>query len=417
MSGKNQPNGGRRALLRALGTWGVGAAALGSTGLNSWAKPQPTSTEIDLPFSNGHRPLVAFPQKRPLILLTSRPPQLETPFSVFNEGIFTPNDAFFVRYHWSEIPTTVDLQTYRLNVGGHVEKPLSLSLDELKALGPPVEIAAVHQCSGNGRGKMVPRVNGGQVSNGLMGNALWAGIPLKTVLDAAGVQAGALQVSFDGLDHPPLPQSPDFIKALDIDHARDGEVMLAWSMNGQDLPMLNGYPLRLVIPGYYGTYWVKHLSNIEVLDHPFKGFWMDKAYRLPEDACHCTLPGEHARATVPITRFNVRSFITSMSDGERLHTGRQYHVRGITFDGGYGISDVAFSADGGQTWREAVLGRDYGRYAFREWHASFRPEKRGTYVLKAKATNRIGETQPVEALWNPGGYMYNAIETVRVVAG
>ncbi len=405
----------RRQWLQTLGRWGLGATALGGLPGTLWADEAPPM--VELPFANGQRPLVAYPQKRPLILLTSRPPQLETPFSVFNESLYTPNDAFFVRYHWSEVPTHVDLQTYRLQVGGHVKTPLSLSLEKLQALGTAVELPAVHQCSGNSRGKMMPRVNGGQAYSGLMGNARWEGLPLKTLLEAAGVKAGAVQVSFDGLDHPPLQQSPDFVKALDIDHALDGEVMVAWRMNGAALPLLNGYPLRLVVPGYYGTYWVKHLSSIQVLEKPFEGFWMEHAYRVPEDACHCLSPDDTAKTSVPIARFDVRSFITSLADGDRIQKGRTYTVRGIAFDGGYGITEVAFSADGGQRWQDATLGRDVGRYAFREWTVPFRAEHSGEYRLLVRAVNRIGQTQPQQALWNPGGYMYNATEHVRVVAG
>ena len=177
-------------------------------------------------------------------MLTSRPPQLETPFAVFNEGLLTPNDAFFVRYHWSGLPLSIDPATYRLRVTGKVDNTLELSLDALRRIAPPVEIVAVNQCSGNSRGHFTPRVNGGQLSNGAMGNARWTGVPLKAVLDKAGVQRGAVQVSFNGLDQPPLGDGPDFVKALDIDHARDGEVMLAWQMNGAEPAV----PQRLSAP-------------------------------------------------------------------------------------------------------------------------------------------------------------------------
>ena len=153
-----------------------------------------------------------------------------------------------------------------------------------------------------GRGFFNPRVAGGQLGNGAMGNARWKGVPLKPILDTAGVQEGARQVTFNGLDGPAVEATPDFIKALDIDHARDGEVMVAYAMNGADLPVLNGYPLRLVVPGYYGTYWVKHLSAIEVIDQPFEGFWMTTAYRIPDNDCACVEPGTKPAATRPIGR-------------------------------------------------------------------------------------------------------------------
>ena len=335
---------------------------------------------------------------------------------MFNDGPLTPNDAFFVRYHWSGIPTSVDAQSYRLRVSGTVNRPLELSLGELKQLAEPLEFVAVNQCSGNSRGYFTPRANGGQLSNGAMGNARWTGIPLKKVLEKAGVPAGAAQVTFGGLDRPPLEASPGFVKALPIEHALDGEVMLAWAMNGEDLPMLNGYPLRLVVPGYYGTYWVKHLSDINVLSQAYDGFWMSRAYRIPDNACACVEPGATPAATIPINRFNVRSFITSLSEGATVPVGRSTPVRGIAFDGGHGIAEVALSADGGRSWSDARLGRDLGKYSFRTWTAPFKPATRGLYSLKVRAANRIGETQPMKATWNPAGYMRNVVETLNVSA-
>lgn len=371
---------------------------------------------ITMPFANGQRRLVKFPQKRPLILLTSRPPQLETPFSVFNEGILTPNDAFFVRYHLSQIPTEIDTDTFRVEVKGKVNSPLSLSLDDLKTKFEPVDLVAVNQCSGNGRGFSQPRVAGGQSGNGTMGNARWKGVRLKDVLNKAGVAAEAKQVSFQGVDRPPLETTPVFAKSLDVDHALDGEVMVAYEMNGKDLPMLNGFPVRLVVPGYYGTYWVKHLHEITVLDHDFDSFWVNTAYRIPDNTGACVEPGAPAGKTKPIARYNVRSFITSLADGNTVSVGKTLVVRGIAFDGGYGITEVRFSADDGQTWCEAVLGKDYGKYSFREWTCQFTPRTAGSYELKCCATNRIGQSQPLSPLWNPSGYMRNVIESVRVTA-
>ncbi|HVY70644.1 MAG TPA: molybdopterin-dependent oxidoreductase [Verrucomicrobiae bacterium] len=401
----------RRQFLRAASLASLAGAA---------AKPlaalaaEETATLL---FDNGERPLVAYPQKRALLRHTTRPPQLETPFKVFNEGVITPNDAFFVRYHLSiSPPLSVDVDTFRVAVRGKVNSPLELSVADLKSQFEPVELVAVNQCSGNSRGFFEPRVPGGQSGNGNMGNARWRGARLKDVLAKAGVAAGARQVSFNGLDAPLLPQTPDFVKALDVDQAQDGEVMLAYAMNGEDLPMLNGYPLRLVVPGHYGTYWVKHLHEITVLDEVFNGFWMNPAYRIPDNGCGCVEPGAAPKKTVPINRYNVRSFITSLQTGDQVKVGRQLTARGIAFDGGYGIREVLFSQDGGRSWHEAELGKDLGRYSFREWTIPFTPDRAGEHVLKAKATNRIGQSQPMEPLWNPAGYMRNVVETVRVTA-
>jgi sulfite dehydrogenase (cytochrome) subunit A len=393
----------RRELIK-----GAGLAAI-ATGLGS-ARALALDT-ISLPFDNGERPLVKYPQKRPMIGLTSRPPQLETPFSIFNDGPITPNNAFFVRYHLAGVPLDIDPDKFALQVKGKVDKTLNLSLKEIRKL-KAVDLVAVNQCSGNSRGFFEPRVAGGQLANGAMGNARWHGVPLKTVLDMAGVQQGAKQITLNGMDGPVSDKTPDFVKALDIDHARDGEVMLAYGMNGDDLPVLNGFPLRLIVPGYYGTYWVKHLNEITVIDSEFDGFWMKSAYRIPNTDCACVEPGTAPKATIPINRFNVRSFITSVADGARLKAGRTT-LKGIAFDGGKGIKDVAVSTDGGTSWTQAKLGHDLGKYSFREWTLPVQLAA-GSHELKVRATSNGGETQPVEPRWNPAGYMRNVVETVRV---
>lgn len=400
----------RRQMLTSAGraALGLGAVAIGGSRFSAFA-----AETVKLPFENGERELVKVPGKRPLIQQTARPPQLETPFSVFNEGVITPNDAFFVRYHLADIPLEIDPDKFRLEVKGKVAKPLSLSLRELKSM-PAVEIAAVNQCSGNSRGFVEPRVAGGQLGNGAMGNARWRGVSLKTVLEKAGVQAGAVQVAFAGLDGPAAPDTPDFTKALALDHARDGEVMLAYAMNGTDLPWLNGYPLRLVVPGYYGTYWVKHLNEITVLDKELDNFWMKTAYRIPDNDCACVEPGKSPTATIPINRFNVRSFITNVLDGAKVKAG-EVALRGIAFDGGSGIAEVQVSGDGGKSWVKASLGQDLGKYSFREWKANVAVAA-GEQKLMVKATNAKGQTQPMQPLWNPSGYMRNVVETTRVMA-
>ncbi|MFY9971165.1 MAG: molybdopterin-dependent oxidoreductase [Roseiarcus sp.] len=400
----------RRDALRSVVGAGIGATA----GKFAFAAT-PAAETVSLPIGNGERPLVAYPGKRPLIRLTTRPPQLETPFSVFDEGPITPNDAFFVRYHLANIPLKIDPDAFRLNIEGKVDNPLSLSLADLRAGFEPIELTAVNQCAGNSRGFFEPRVAGGQIANGAMGNARWKGVPLKALLAKAGVQAGAVQISFRGLDGPVLPDTPAFVKALDLDHALDGEVMVAYAMNGEDIPWLNGFPVRLVVPGWYGTYWLKHLVKITALDAPLDNFWMKSAYRIPNNACACTDPGKAPTSTTPINRFNVRSFLTNIADGATVKANADLDLRGIAFDGGYGISDVVVSPDEGATWIAATLGKDLGRYSFRAWKARLMlpPGKRR---LMVRATNRAGQSQPLEPLWNPAGYMRNVVEVTDVTA-
>lgn len=405
-------NPSRRRVLRDALTLAVAASPLASL---AKAATETTDTNPDeVTFAAGPRPLVQYPQKRPLTLVTSRPPHLETPFPVFNEGPITPNDAFFVRYHLANFPLSIDPDSYRLTIKGSVDTPLSLSLTELKALAEPVEVVAVNQCSGNSRGYFSPRVFGAQLGNGSMGNARWVGVPLKTVLEKAGVKAGAAQVTFRGLDKPVLPSTPEFIKALDISHAMDGEPMIAWSMNGTDLPFLNGYPIRLVVPGYFGTYWVKHLSEIEVVDMTFDGFFMAKGYRVPDNDCFCVAPGTAAAKTLPISRLPVRSFVTSVQHGDVLPLGKNVEFKGIAFDGGVGVNKVEVSIDGGQRWREARLGQDLGRFSFREWTLAITFSSKGATQLMVRASNSAGETQPLQADWNPGGYRRHVVETYHL---
>jgi DMSO/TMAO reductase YedYZ molybdopterin-dependent catalytic subunit len=398
-----------RRLRRRLVAGGAGAMVA------SLARSALGQATVDLPIVNGKRNLVAFPEKRPLIVLTSRPPQLETPFEVFNEGVITPNDAFFVRYHNAGIPTSIDGDKHVIKIGGNaVGKPFELTTADLRTQYKPVEIVAVNQCSGNSRGLFSPRVTGGQLTNGAMGNARWVGVPLKDILAKAEPKSSAKQVAFNGLDTA-IFEAGDFVKALDMNQAMDPDVLVAYSMNGTDLPMLNGYPVRLVVPGYYGTYWVKHLSDIDVIDSVYDGFWMRPAYRVPDNDCACVEPGTAPSATRPIGRFTVRSFITSLQNGARVSAGQQVVVKGIAFDGGQGIREVAYSTDGGQTWREAKLGEDIGRYSFREFAFAFTP-RAGSNELRVRAWNRSGQSQPMEALWQPAGYMRNVVERVVVTA-
>ena len=246
----------RRSLLAQAGIAGFALSSIPSLAEEM--------VKLPLPSEPRERPITHdFPQKGSMILQRARPPLLETPMEVFDRGVFTPNDQFYVRWHWAVIPNSVDVNTFRLSVRGHVNQVLSLSIQDILRM-PRADLAAVNQCSGNSRGFFLPRVAGAQWGNGAMGNAKWTGVPLKDVLDRAGVKPGAVRVRFNGLDQAVVPDAPDFEKSLDIDHARDAEVMIAFAMNDEALPLLNGFPLRLIVPGWYSTYWVKMLSDIEV---------------------------------------------------------------------------------------------------------------------------------------------------------
>ena len=346
-----------------------------------------------------------------MILQRSRPPLLETPFEVFDRGVFTPNDQFFVRWHWAGIPEQVDVATFKLAIRGHVNNLLSLSLADVMAM-PRVELAAVNQCSGNSRGMFQPRVAGGQWAHGAMGNARWTGVRLRDLLDRAGVKAGAVAVRFNGLDEPVVDGAPDFMKSLDIDHARDGEVMVAFAMNGEQLPLLNGFPLRLIVPGWYSTYWIKMLNDIEVLDAPDTNYWMATAYRIPRTPYASVEPGETGFKTVPINRMVPRSFITNLRSGDTVRASATASLRGIAFGGDCGVAHLDISMDQGQSWQKTSFGRDEGKYSFRQWSTQIRAPQSGKLVLLVRCTNTKGEAQPSQPNWNAAGFMRNVIEQV-----
>lgn len=399
----------RRRMLAASG-----AAALGLAAGRALAQG---AIDLGLPGGFGERPMTsAFPQKGPMILQRMRPPLLETPFEVFDDGVFTPNDRFYVRWHQAVIPTEVDVDKFRLTVRGHVNNPLSLSLKAIEAM-PRAEIAAVNQCSGNSRGFFTPRVEGAQWGNGAMGNALWSGVPLRVLLDRAGVRPGAVAVRIKGMDAPLVDDAPLFMKSLSLDHARDGEVMLAFGMNGSALPLLNGAPLRLVVPGWYSTYWVKMVDDIEVLGHPDDNYWTTTAYRIPDTPGASVRPGQTGFGLVPINRMVPRSFVTNLRDGTTVKGGSDVGLRGIAFGGDRGVARVEVSTDGGREWSAAALGPDEGKYGFRRWQAPWRPVVPGPQAIKVRCTNDGDVVQPDAATWNGSGFMRNVVETVTVTVG
>lgn len=393
----------RRAVL-------LGAAALAST-----ARAQRT-VDLALPGGPSARPLSGkFPQKGEMIVQRVRPPLLETPMEVFDQGEFTPNDRFYVRWHWGDIPTEIDTLAFRLKVHGAVAEPLSISIPELMKL-PRIDYAAVNQCSGNSRGLFEPRVPGAQWRHGAMGNARWSGVRLKDVLDLAGVKPGAQAVRFAGLDQPLVPDAPDYRKSLAVDHARDGEVMIAFLQNGEALPWLNGFPLRLVVPGWYSTYWVKMLSDIEVLDRPDDDFWMVKAYRIPDRPFGTMKPDEQRVPTRPITTMPPRSWITSHADGAKVAAARPLAIRGIATGGDSGVAKVEVSTDAGRSWRDAKLGPDQGRYSFRRFDLELAPAAGPQLTVMTRCTNIAGVAQPLEPNWNHSGYLRNVAESVTLAA-
>src|SRR5258705_4055706 len=336
-----QPRGLTRR--RVLGGMGIASLAL----MSSRASAQQT-VDLHVPGGPSTRTITtSYPQNGRMILQRSSPPWLETPFEVFDKGVFTPNDQHYVSWHWANFPGDIDVDSFRLTVRGLVNQTLSLSLKDILQGLPRVDIAAVNQCAGASRLYAEPRVAGAQWANGSMSNAIWTGVRLKDVLDRAAVKAGAIQVRFGGPDEPVMDGAPKFLKSLTIDHARDGEVMIAFGMNDEQLPLLNGFPLRLVVPGWCGVYWIKMLNDIEVLDHPDTNYWTATGYRVPDTPYNTGKPGETGFKMVPVTRNVPRSFITNIRNGDSVPAGTPASAPGMPLRRGSGPRPVQLANAGG----------------------------------------------------------------------
>ena len=358
--------------------------------------------------------LYALPGKVPLIKKTYRPPNFETPIEYFRTPI-TPNKAFFVRWHLAGIPQ-VKAAGWSLAVGGDAAgREARFTLAQLKQEFKAAQVTAVCQCSGNRRGLFEPHVPGVEWGVGAMGNAVWRGIRLKDVLAKVGVKPGAVEIVFDGADQAPLAKTPDFVKSLPVDVAMGEDVLIAFEMNGQPLPHWNGFPARLIVPGWTGTYWVKQLASVKISTTPEKNFWMNPAYRLPRGKFNTpTFKSQLYAPNEPITAMVVNSLITSLSAGQRIARGKPLEVRGIAWDGGAGIAKVEVSIDSGSSWAPAKLGKDLGRYSFREFSLSAPMREDGSRVIMARATGKSGETQVNELIHNPAGYHHNVIQRIYV---
>jgi sulfite dehydrogenase (cytochrome) subunit A len=390
---------GRRRFLRAA------AAGLMLSSVRGASRAKAEEQRFIFP----QKKLVRFPEKAELLLITDRPPQLETPLHYFRQDL-TPNEAFFVRWHESAVPTRVDLATFRLRIGGNVERPLVLSVDDLKQTFEPVTITALGICSGNSRSLFVPPVPGSQWVHGGMGNARWTGVRLNDLLDRAGLKAGSVEITLQGLDRSPMPGLADFKKALPIEHATDGTLIVAYEMNGAPMPLLNGFPLRLIVPGYYATYWIKSLADIHVATEPLHNIWQDVAYRTPDNPDYNESEDHLAPKTNPIGKLSIHSIFVRPEPGEVLRLGEAYPLEGVAYDAGYGINQVEVSADHGQTWLEARLDPELDRYSWRRWRLSWTPVTRGPYELQVRASNQIGERQ-IFSQWNHGGYGRKVVDS------
>ncbi len=390
----------RRALIAGAGGAALAAPVLGQKII-----------DLGLPGGLSLRPLEPqFPGKGEMIVQRIRPPLLEASMEVFAKGTITPNDRMFVRWNWA-MPTEVSAAKHRVAVGGAVGKAVSLTLDDIASAGETVEIVAINQCAGNGRGLSEPRVTGTQWGNGAMGCAKWTGVRLKDVLAKAGVAAGAKRVRFAGLDVPMTDGAPQFIKSIPMDIAMRDDVLVAWAMNDEPLPILHGFPLRIVVPGWFSTYWVKMLSTIEVLSGEDESHYVAETYRWPTVPVK---PGDKDFPTVPITAMPPRSFITSHADGGVVALGKPLTLEGIAMGGDTGLAKVDLVGKG---WAiPCELGPDEGPFAFRRWSVTLPQVSANLEQIGVRAANLGGAVQPETLVWNAPGYARNVIERITLVA-
>ncbi|MGA9542926.1 MAG: sulfite oxidase [Candidatus Sulfotelmatobacter sp.] len=362
--------------------------------LLSWALPQGQS--------------VNFPGEDGMVLRSFRFIDLESPVEYFNTWL-TPVPHFFVRNHMFE-PIELDPHDWLLSIGGEVEKPITLNLAELSKIETHSVVNTL-ECAGNGRSLYRPQVPGIQWGKGAVGTARFSGPRLRDVLQRAGVKSTGKHVMFRGLDEVP-GKVPPFIRSIPIEKALDADTIIATHMNGSPLPKHHGFPARALVPGWIGAASCKWLTEIKLLEAEFVGNFMSGGYRVPNQPAK---PGEAVKPedTHPLTALNVKSVIAGPTDGANLKAGN-IRVHGAAWAGEADIEKVEISTDGGTTWIPAKLGHDQAHYAWRLWALDWKPGKIGDYTILSRATDNQGRTQPATAVWNPSGYLNNAIDQVKV---
>jgi sulfite oxidase len=335
---------------------------------------------------------------------------LESPVEYLSTWL-TPIPRFFVRNHMHE-PSQLSVADWRLSIGGEVEKALTLTLADLRKLEVHSVVNTL-ECAGNGRGFQRPQVPGVQWGKGAVGTAKFSGPRLRDVLEGAGVKSSGKHVAFRGLDEVP-GKVPPFIRSIPIEKALEADTLVATHMNGAPLTKHHGFPARALTPGWIGAASCKWLTEIKVLDSEFAGNFMNPGYRLPNQPIK---PGETVKPedTHPVTSLAVKSVISGPLDGAKLERGR-VAIHGAAWAGEAGIAKVEISTDGGTTWGEANFGLERARYAWRLWHHEW-IAKPGDHSIRSRATDSQGRVQPATAAWNPSGYLYNAIDEVKVRVG
>lgn len=340
-----------------------------------------------------------------LVVHRAHPLNCETPIPALFGGVVMPTARLYVRNHF-QIPNLAPA-TFRLTVGGLVERPLSLSLRDLPNMRSQTLIVTL-ECAGNGRTLFDPPIEGEKWNLGAVSTAEWTGVPLAEVLDRAGVRTGAREVLFRGADGGTVDShsgSIRFERSLQLDHARDADLLLAYAMNGEPLPIQHGYPVRLVVPGWYAMASVKWLAEIEVIDRPFAGHFQADKYWYEWER-----NGQIVRE--PVTLQRVRALITEPAPNQEVRCGERA-IRGVAWCGAAPIARVEVSVGGG-SWQEARLVSERKGHSWQSWELITRVQERGVVTLRARATDLAGRTQPERAEWNRLGYGNNAIHQVPI---
>jgi DMSO/TMAO reductase YedYZ molybdopterin-dependent catalytic subunit len=344
-----------------------------------------------------------------LITRQQEPKNLESPFAALSSFV-TPNDLFYVRNHFP-MPK-LDVRTWRLKVEGAVSKERALTYDQLRVM-PARTVTATLECAGNNRAYLTPKAKGVQWELGAVSNAEWTGVPLAWLLEDSGVKKGAVEVVLEGADKGEVTdQKPlaelHFARSLPLARAHRDEVILAYKMNGKELPAEHGFPLRVVVPGWYGVASIKWLRRLVVTDRPFNGFFQTFDYSTFERARGLT-------RVVPITELEVKAQIARPTAGEAIKAGSTYRVHGVAWTGDSVVSRVEVSTDGGSTWNKArLLGKPVA-HAWRLWEYSWEvPGKAGMVKLLARAADERGRVQPLERDVSRRNYMISHVLPVEV---
>jgi DMSO/TMAO reductase YedYZ molybdopterin-dependent catalytic subunit len=353
-------------------------------------------------------PAVEFPGEDGMILRSFRFVDIESPVEYFNSWL-TPVPHFFVRNHMHE-PSELNADDWRLSIGGEVEKPITLSLAELSKIETHAVVNTL-ECAGNGRSLHRPQVPGIQWGKGAVGTARFSGPRLHDVLQKAGIKSTGKHVMFRGLDEVP-GKVPPFIRSIPLEKALDPDTLIATHMNGMPLSRHHGFPARALVPGWIGAASCKWLTEVKVLETEFVGNFMNPGYRLPNQPVK---PGDAVKPedTHAVTALGVKSVIAGPTGGSTVRAGKII-VHGAAWAGEADITMVEISTDGGTTWSSAKLGREQAHYAWRLWNYDWKAGKSGDYTILSRATDSQGRTQPAVPVWNPSGYLYNAVDQVKI---